>query len=1545
MAPSGNSLALKSFQSFAVSEDLLAKVTEAVRAGEKEARSSGDTQSVEVFYRGFRQNISIGRIFIVPAKVADNLDTFPTSLLYGVLMREFGGEEMSDMIEHKIGETEFDEYSKGDLQTIKDKLFKSVDGKYESIVLFAPNWMNKREYQYFKYTDDITKLTNLLRHIVFAAYFDPRLSSAFEALMTVVDTTKLDVTDITPKMNFPFLAENPLKQFPELLKQAATAKKKIFLTAKTADAVTQEVLEPQEMDVFDSLDQALRQSLLPNSVTPGEVGEKGFKPPTSESVPRAAAAKEPFGGKQAPPFGSEKKEEKGESKEAASIETRIGMAGGADVLQTIIDKLNAIHADMKKKNPRGYMDAFEQRLDLNMAEIAQSMGLEMEYKPDTDTYVFYDQVGKAYKDQPVNYDNEGTLTVGADAPVTQSRLKTHQSSAKVAYVSHVPGHTNSKGESAPWVIKQHNTDKILESFHSKGEAEEGLKNMESHKHGSTPDSVVPAAHETPVTNVGPGTGAAEAQEGMVKAVEEKVEVRKGEAPIGIAIDETGVARRGEEERKVAKRTKGMLPTMDIRPGTNAKGNLSKLEMDRFRNGGYVEREHPDGIKAFCATLGSDKQADQALEDHAREVAAGGYGEQPLSKSATDKLRAVKLAIQFFRKDAGEIDADKWGTTPTLKSAAAHQASYIADIIGTEIDDPYVGMSPKAKKAAQEKEAKLATLRKEADVAVDLDEIWDSITEDIGPAPLIPVGNDGGQNSSTDGEAHVSEEMKSDEPEDTKSMSDSEAESQEDSTPEAKEDSGPKSEWAKNRGKSKSEESKKAEYQPKTGQPCTCKPGVQRDNCPQCEGTGQRIDFAAIRNRNKSGSDDMAGIGMGLGKLADLGLDPEGYEVDIQQVKEQLLDSGDAVECGRCGAVCAYSWDNVNYCENCSEPIGLDLPKDERIYHVSSSSGLGEWQCGNCGTYWVDRESPIAPREEEFDIDASTKQADTADNPANEKGGEGAIVNKTDADIKNTHGTTVKYDVTGSSKKADTADNPANEAGGSGAIEVKNRTDVKDTSGPEIKNTASKVAMEIPDRVLYDLLKWVTGGNRTGNPYTKPEIEAALRAIAKARGFKDVDKNWYDALDNWMPEAGAPEQEKQADTADNPANEKGGEGAIENKAKADISDTQGETPKFDVTGSMKTAWMNQYDIEEAVQRFANDPVLGKAARFMKDFMDEVNSHSDGWAYWQPPSRAAKQMMELLRRGEENQRNRYTNAPQAEITEKDFLRALAPIRAFYTRRGNAAGMQFPKVAADISGDMAEAKSELDYNKSEMADEPEAEKTVNPEHFARFAGIRFEAGRGATPQEKARYTYNSLKKIQRELTAAGVNAEYVRGGMLKGSDGANTWDMGYHWGNMSNGESVGTALCVINFNGKKERYSGWGYNADGSFEQGVAKVKEMFGQKPSGPAEVTPQPAVVPDYSGKSSSKKTADTVVDTGHGMSTHPEPEGQEQNQSGGGGISPAAIGEMAEAVPELLAVASDEKQAAAGDDVSEETPIDLGAGYLGDLVTEEPLPDVGSQKP
>lgn len=42
-----------------------------------------------------------------------------------------------------------------------------------------------------------------------------------------------------------------------------------------------------------------------------------------------------------------------------------------------------------------------------------------------------------------------------------------------------------------------------------------------------------------------------------------------------------------------------------------------------------------------------------------------------------------------------------------------------------------------------------------------------------------------------------------------------------------------------------------EYQPKTGVRCGCRRGVQRDNCPNCEGTGWAIDFRAILERSRS----------------------------------------------------------------------------------------------------------------------------------------------------------------------------------------------------------------------------------------------------------------------------------------------------------------------------------------------------------------------------------------------------------------------------------------------------------------------------------------------------------------------------------------------------------------------------------------------------------------------------------------------------------------------------------------------------------------------
>jgi len=108
--------------------------------------------------------------------------------------------------------------------------------------------------------------------------------------------------------------------------------------------------------------------------------------------------------------------------------------------------------------------------------------------------------------------------------------------------------------------------------------------------------------------------------------------------------------------------------------------------------------------------------------------------------------------------------------------------------------------------------------------------------------------------------------------------------------------------------------------------------------------------------------------------------------------------------------------------------------------------------------------------------------------------------------------------------------------------------------------------------------------------------------------------------------------------------------------------------------MAILFMNEYEIDEAAQCYADDPVLGKASRFLQEFKDEVNAHKDGWAYWKPAMTSAGKLMTLIGsvRG-----NHEWDGIDEQTKEKMFLKALTPIKCFMTRRGLAAGMRMPAV----------------------------------------------------------------------------------------------------------------------------------------------------------------------------------------------------------------------------------------------------------------------------
>ena len=107
------------------------------------------------------------------------------------------------------------------------------------------------------------------------------------------------------------------------------------------------------------------------------------------------------------------------------------------------------------------------------------------------------------------------------------------------------------------------------------------------------------------------------------------------------------------------------------------------------------------------------------------------------------------------------------------------------------------------------------------------------------------------------------------------------------------------------------------------------------------------------------------------------------------------------------------------------------------------------------------------------------------------------------------------------------------------------------------------------------------------------------------------------------------------------------------------------------------WMNRMDVDEAADRYAKEPVLGKATKFLKEFVEEVDNHSDGWPYWKAPAHAAQSLMDLIQ------------SPKL-ATEEALAKAMSPIKSFMTKRGTAAGMKMPEIALEAKKPAAKPMS---------------------------------------------------------------------------------------------------------------------------------------------------------------------------------------------------------------------------------------------------------------
>ena len=94
------------------------------------------------------------------------------------------------------------------------------------------------------------------------------------------------------------------------------------------------------------------------------------------------------------------------------------------------------------------------------------------------------------------------------------------------------------------------------------------------------------------------------------------------------------------------------------------------------------------------------------------------------------------------------------------------------------------------------------------------------------------------------------------------------------------------------------------------------------------------------------------------------------------------------------------------------------------------------------------------------------------------------------------------------------------------------------------------------------------------------------------------------------------------------------------------------------------FMNDYDLDCARSRFGRGQTPNRLALVMvvDNLREWADSHSDGWAYWPKPARAADKAMTLI-----NSRTSRENDEQErhDITEAEMLAAVRPIKAFLTK----------------------------------------------------------------------------------------------------------------------------------------------------------------------------------------------------------------------------------------------------------------------------------------
>lgn len=254
---------LRSYQVYGANDEILSAAAEAIQDALKDAKSSSKVQRVALRRQGYRQDLEVGDVYVVPASVCDKAEDFPMVILYANLRKHATAE---GMVEFQMGTlVEPGEISSESLKALKDVAFTNSKGEPAPLIVFAPSWSNPSDYQSFVYEGE-DSLIPQIREVAYASPFNPSLSSAFDQLKAVdPDMSALAVNlpstqhifqvPASEDPDYPKFAKGLDIAIPAGSKKASLGCRPVVrLTAAPLPTAEKAVLGDDELGLFDAVD-------------------------------------------------------------------------------------------------------------------------------------------------------------------------------------------------------------------------------------------------------------------------------------------------------------------------------------------------------------------------------------------------------------------------------------------------------------------------------------------------------------------------------------------------------------------------------------------------------------------------------------------------------------------------------------------------------------------------------------------------------------------------------------------------------------------------------------------------------------------------------------------------------------------------------------------------------------------------------------------------------------------------------------------------------------------------------------------------------------------------------------------------------------------------------------------------------------------------------------------------------------------------------------------------------------------------------------------